>query len=378
MTSFRSLLLTATGTMLVAGASPVLAQKVVPGEKWRNTVSMEAMGMKMPARTTEACVPVGKANEALARPQGNDSQCEMYDVKQAGNRFSGKMRCTGNEPLEGTIESETEGNRIKGRMTMTTRGQSMNMTYDGEKLGQACEAKDWSDYKPPAVAQPKAVDTCAVLAENLKKGSVGDSVVMYVGKDAQCAKHASQKQFCSAVATPAGFLDLSRREKSMAGVQQNRDSAAVQPLTMSAQACGLGSVDALRTRLLGTAEKDANWDFLVTEGNDSTWAMLRQTAQRECTGRSFTSASNPRYLPLCRSYGMALTRGDRESALNAAGVYDTRPAASGSASTAAPVAPATPAAEPAPSDSDKAKSKAKDTLDKGKKALRGLFGGGGN
>lgn len=381
MTAPRNALLAIASAVLVLSTTPALAQKTVPGEKWRNTVSMEAMGMKMPGRTMEACVPVGKANEALARPQDNDSNCEMYDVKQSGNKFSGKMRCTGKQPMEGTIESESDGNRVKGKMSMTTGGQSMNMTYDGEKLGQACEAKDWSDYKAPVVAQPQMPDACAMMADNVRKGNVADTLTMYVGADAQCAKHASRKEFCSAVATPKAFAELSRREKGMASIRENRDNVTVQPLTLSLQACNLGTADAMRTRLLGVAEKDANWDFLVAEGNDATWTMLRQTAQRECSGRSFTSASNPRYLPLCRQYGMALTRGDREAALNAAGVFDSGPQttssapASGSANAAAPAAPAE---EAEPSGTDKAKAKTKDALDKGKKALRGIFGGGGN
>ena len=196
----------------LALSSPSLAQKKVPGEKWRQTISMEASGMKMPGRTLEVCVPVGQAEEALARPPENND-CKLSDVQRAGNKFSANIQCGGQTPMQGRIEQTTEGNRTVGKMQMQMQGMAMNMNFDSTKLGTACEAVDYSNFKPPVAAVPNiaAPDVCASMGEQLKGRGLASSVVMYVGKDAQCGKHASFKTYCSAVQTPAGFEDLAKQ-----------------------------------------------------------------------------------------------------------------------------------------------------------------------
>jgi hypothetical protein len=360
----------------VAIPSVSLAQKKVPGEKWKQTVSIEAAGMKMPARTLEVCVPVGKAEEALARPPDNND-CKMTDVQRSGNKFSGNLHCTGQTPVEGRIEMTTEGNRTVGKMQMQMQGMTMNMNTESTKLGTACEATDYSNFDAAAATQnalkAQGIDLCGQAAERLGKDKreLAGAAAMYAGKDAQCAKHASFKTFCSAVQTPAGFSSLSQVERQTTAMK-DRNNAIGMPLTTSLQSCGLASnpagVDALRAKLLASAEKSGDWDFLVQEGNDATFAMLTTTAKRECAGRSYTNQAAGRYATLCNKYGVDLARGDRAAAQRASGVY-AAPAASAPAS----ATPETPAQE----EQADSKGKARDALDKGKQKLRNIFGGGG-
>jgi len=368
------LALTAAATLLPGIA---LAQKKVPGEKWKVTVSMESAGMSMPARTTEVCAPIGKAEEAMARTDSN-SNCTVYDTQRAGNKFSAKMRCTGETPMEGSMEMVTEGNTMRGTTKMKMQGMEMTMKHDSTKLGTACEALDYSDYKPPVVAAPQAVDTCKMMSDQLASGKLelSQAINVYVGADAQCGKHASMKNYCSAVQTPKGFSSLKQQESAMSSMQGgDKTSPYAIPLTSSLRACGLGTdkaaIDSLKKRLLVVAETNGDWDFLVLEGDDATFAMLTATAKRECSGRSYTSASSSKYTGLCSRYAAGLIRGDRDAVMQAAGRNED--SGSGSAATGAPgSAPGAPAeATPPASTTDKAK----ETLDKGKKALRGLFGG---
>lgn len=127
-----------TALLFVATAS---AQDSTKGEKWRTTVTMETTGMKMPGRTVEVCAPAGNPEEQIARPQQPGAKCETYDMKRTGNRYSAKMRCTGDVPMEGAIESETQGDNVKGRMQMTMKGMTMTMNFDATKLG-SCEYKE--------------------------------------------------------------------------------------------------------------------------------------------------------------------------------------------------------------------------------------------
>ena len=359
-------------------ALPALSQaedKKVPGEKWKQSVQMEMGGMKIPTQNFDVCVPIGKASEALARPPNNAENCALSNAQRSGNKFSADIHCTGKQPMDGHIDSQTDGNHTVTKMQMQAGGMAMVMNMDANKIGTACEATDYSDLKAKvgaaqASAPQQMAQICTQMSDRFTKnpGDLAGAVSLYADKNAQCATHATKKNFCAAAQSPAGFRSLSSQERAMtkSGGEKN---AVTAPLTTALQSCGLGTADALRTKLLATAEKDNNWDFLVAEGNDATYAMLTATAKRECAGRSFTNAPAGRYSELCRKYGVTLARNDRASAQAAAGVVSEAPA-----SAAAPAAVNdAPAGDGA---AEGQKSKSRDTLDKTKKKLKSLFGGG--
>jgi hypothetical protein len=377
---------------VAATALPVFSHaqtKKVPGEKWKQSMSMEMSGMKMPARSFEVCVPVGKAAEALSRPPENNENCVISNARSSGNKFSADMQCTGKMPMEGHIESVMEGNRTITKMQMTAQGMTMVMNMDATKLGTACEAIDYSDMaaKANAAAATQMTNLCSQYADSFAKKprEVAGAAALYADKNGQCATHESKKSYCSAVQTPAGFMSLSNQEKAMSR-QAGQKSVMTTPLTSSLQSCNLGTADALRTRLMATAEKDNDWDFQIAEGGDAKFAALGTVAKRECAGRSFTNQPAGRYSELCRKYGTALARGDRDSALQAAGVVvygagAIAPVGQGASTAVAEPAPAaTGSVEPddEAAAGDEKKSKTREALDKSKKKLKGLFGGGGD
>ena len=334
--------------------------------------------MSMPARTTEVCAPIGKAEEAMARTD-NNSNCTVYDTQRAGNKFSAKMRCTGETPMEGSMEMVTEGNTMRGTTKMKMQGMEMVMKHDSTKLGTACEALDYSDYKPPVVAAPQAVDTCKMMSDQLASGKVelSQAVNIYVGADSQCGKHASMKNYCSAVQTPKGFSSLKQQERAMSAMQGgDKTSPYAIPLTTSLRACGLGTdkaaIDSLKKRLLVVAETNGDWDFLVLEGDDATFTMLTATAKRECSGPQLHQRLQQQVLrplqPLCRRLDTRRSRrgdagcGPLSKILAAVRQPRVRP-------------DRLLARQPKPPPPASTTDKAKETLDKGKKALRGLFGG---
>ncbi len=342
--------------------------------------------MKIPAQNFEVCVPIGKADEALSRPPQNNENCTLTNQQRSGNKFSADLHCTGKTPMEGHIESQMEGNRTITKMQMQAQGMAMTMNMDATKVGTACEATDYSDMAAKATAQAKTqtANICSQFSDRFTKNprELVGAVSLYADKNGQCATHESKKNFCSAVQTPAGFLGLSSQERSMAKSGGDKN-AMTAPLTSSLQSCSLGSPDALRTKLLATAEKENNWDFLVAEGNDATYKVLGETAKRECAGRSFTNAPAGKYSELCRKYGVALARGDRAGAMSAAGVMSDAPSGStrqGKASVAEPESASAGSAEPAsePAEQEQQKSKTREALDKSKKKLKSLFGGGGD
>jgi hypothetical protein len=393
----RASILAASLLGVVLLPAQALAQKKVPGEKWRQTVSMQMAGMSMPARTTEICAPVGKANEALTRPE--DSSCSVYDVKTSGNSYSARMKCTGSDAMEGSIQTVSEGNTMHGTTTMKGKDGEMTMKFDSTRLG-ACEAIDYSDYKPPvakALPPQPARDPDAsckqMAAEFGKPGNELSQVALhYAGPDASCAKSPTRKAYCAAAQTPGGFFSLERGERSMAAALAQatgpeRQSPVYVPLTASLQTCGLAStpaaINTLQQKLLGEAEVAGAWEFLIIDGSEAQFASLVALAKRECSGRSYTNAANARYLRFCGSYGAALVRGDRQRVLEDAGADSdrveaaARPATIATGSTSVTPPPAQDGKSPASDDSkERAKEKAREAVDKGKKLLRGILGGG--
>lgn len=397
-------------------SSSALAQKKVPGETWRHTVSMQAAGFSMPARTSEVCSPVGKIEETIAQQQ--QENCSISNLQQGGNRMSYDFKCTGQDAFEGRFESETSGNTVRGTMTGKTGGESMTMKFETTRVGQSCEALDYSDYKPPVVEAPKMIDHCAQIGDRFDSdnlASIGRALLTpYPRPDGQgvadCTTHASFQRFCSAAQTPAGFASLEYGEWQMRGIRAaNGEDAAARmiraPLTEAVRACGLGTgpsaIAALQKQVLAKAVTERRWGFLLYYGADEQYPVLQAAAQRECSGRSFTNAANRDYGGLCRNYGAALARNDRAGVLEAAGcsveredaargicigatsqgtgavaqLNDSGSAAGAAAGSASGSAQPDGGAKPADAAEKSAADAAKEALDKGKRALRGLFGG---
>lgn len=406
------------GVAFLSLGAIALAQQKVPGEMWRHTVSMEASGFSMPARTTEMCAPVGKPEEAMIRQQ-EGSQCSTSNMKNSGGKTSFDFACTGKSPMSGHFEGENVGNTMRGNMKATAEGMTMNMKFEATKLGKACEAVDYSNYKPPAVAAIAIPDTCQQIADRIdvdQLASAGSALLgQYPTTDgkgmASCKQHAAFKKYCSAVQTPAGFASLDNQQWNMRTVKaeanENEQAKMMRlPLTESLRACGLGTdaagIKSLQARMVDAAKKNGSYGFVFYYAADTEYAAARETAKKECSGRSFTNATNRTYSRLCANYGSALARDDRKGVMEAAGcgqeredtargicigaknegsgsVADTGTSpsspsgAAGSAATGTAAAPAAPSSAEEVAQEEAAK-KGNSTIDKGKKALKGLFG----
>jgi hypothetical protein len=134
----------ATALFAILGAQVVaLADEAPAGEMWQVTMTMEMAGMTMPARTTQVCVPKGKAQEALSRPQGPGmgDNCSIQDSSHDGSHYSAKFMCTGKQPVQGTVETVFDGDHAKTTMSLQINGQTMTMKNDSQKVGTACTPK---------------------------------------------------------------------------------------------------------------------------------------------------------------------------------------------------------------------------------------------
>lgn len=370
------------------GAAPPAPK--VPGEKWRQSFSMQMQGMRMPQQTLEYCVPVGKAQERALMPPDDKQKCEVYDVRTSGNRTTAKMRCNGPEPMTAEMDVTSEPDHIFGTNRMKSAEGEMVMTFDSRKLG-SCMADDPKTLEQNARVQreealrgprEEQLQACRDNARGLvgKPGDAAAVSTVILGTPA-CRGTDSFKTYCNVVQTHEGFRSLDYAERPVADQPLDPEFANnpmalanLRPLTASVEACGLGkdkaAVTALKTRLLGSAEAANAWPFLADYGDDAMWTKLRGLVRQHCSGRAFTTATDARYQGLCQQYGEVLSRNERRPAegqanpLNAA-MAPTTTTPSG-----------TPAAEPATGQPEQAggKQAAKEAVETGKKILRGLFG----
>lgn len=267
-----------TAMIVIACGSAAAAGATVPGERWQHKMSMQMGGMTMAMPGGEVCAPVGQAAQELAKP---DKNCKLSNVRQSGNRFSADVKCTGKEPMEGTMEMTTGPDFMTGKMSIRSDDGEMTMVTESRKLG-ACQAVDTGAMVAQAEAQAQKgkqmaaqaeAQMCASDAFRLKSdpGKTGTAALMFLGAQAPCAGKPLPAEFCSAVQSRGGFSSITQLEKAQPGV-----------VGRSLEACKLGTgkpaVDALRAKLITSAEADGDGDYLVANAP----ARARELAKSQC------------------------------------------------------------------------------------------------
>lgn len=272
-----------------AVASLASAQGVTPGEKWRVKSTMQMSGMSMPGQTMEICKPA----DDNAVPMKTDDNCQVYDVKRSGNTQSFKMRCTGEEAMEGSAEiTYVSPERYQGKMLMNMRGETMTMAYEGQKLPGTCDAGAMKREveRMQADAQRQQSQYENAMAETCRKSAAEASPLMLTG---QCKDPADVKTFCSNARTHdhfAGFAKADRQASPEANFPGSR------PLAEAAKLCGF-QVEVERKRLCDSAEANGKLTFIASECP----AQAQALAQTHCAGRSYTTIGE-RYRNFCAEF----------------------------------------------------------------------------
>ena len=310
---WKVLLLTCAGTSLA------MAQNI-QGEKWKITSSVQMGGMSMPGMSSEICKQPGDDSV----PVKTDDNCSVYDINRVGNVQSFKMRCTGKDAMEGSGQFTYLGaDRYQGKMQVTTQGETMNMSYEGQKLGKCDGAEiNLQGKKMEAEAKRQMANAEKVQQEQCHNiAAEGTAPTMMT---TLCKDPADVRTFCAAAQTHDKFRVMAEMERDSNG--------STASLSEAAQLCAF-SVDTKRVQLCGSAEQSDNFKFIVSQCP----VQGQRLAAAQCAGRTYTSM-NARYRDFCSSYASTSARNDADAA-----------------------ADATPA------------GKAKGLLNKSKKALGGIF-----
>ncbi len=109
-------------------------------DQWEIASKMDMPGipMSIPAQVVRICVGKNGKDEDFIPKQNN---CKMVDSKRAGNKFTYRMECSGSDPstMDGEVTFGTGAYEGKMKLIMTKTKESMQMTYQGQRVG-ACNA----------------------------------------------------------------------------------------------------------------------------------------------------------------------------------------------------------------------------------------------
>ncbi|SPE30349.1 exported hypothetical protein [Burkholderiales bacterium] len=349
--------------VLVASAGAVSAFAAEAGDRWRVTSSMTMGSMAMPAHTAEVCA----ARRPDAAPVKADSNCQVSDVQRVGNRQTLKMHCSGNPPVDSTMEIVYDRpDHYRGQMSMSAAQGPMVVTMEGEKLAGDCDPGAQQRQAQAAGTQMNAQNQQAMKAGCSDSASKLEYAA-FLGPMAMCKDADSVKAYCEQMRTHEGFLKLATREQdddpNLKNVPASLRASMVHPLTGSASLCAI-ELPPLRAQLCASAESKRQFAFLAGQCPVESRAL----AQRECSGRDQTTVTLGPYREFCGRYASEQARG-ATGATNAATTASSAHPPPG----AKPASSDVPKQDDAASATDKAKDAATDALNKGTQMLKGLF-----
>jgi hypothetical protein len=264
------------GLMGVFVSLPVAA---APGEMWEITSKMEmdGMPMAMPAQTSQACLPKDKKPDSMV-PKNESSDCKMTEHKQAGNKMTFKMVCTGKDPMTGSGEITNSGSSYSGKMHITGKvdGESMDMkqSFSGKKLG-SCEYTPVKDTSKEQIAE-----ACRKAMDNLE-------YPLFTMDGAMCQPR--KAEFCGRVKKLSGEMSDPDRYLEVTEKQYNWKEAA--------NACGQDT-SAVMAKACKTAVDKKRYQFIGNHCEAEATALGPQL----CEGRSYTSVMSGEQGAICHKY----------------------------------------------------------------------------
>lgn len=334
-----------------------------PGYFWEIGMEMEGMPFAMPRQ--KVCTPKDSKEPPVS---ADNDECRILEKKINGNRFHWKAECK-DGTMVGDITSTPTS--YSGSMKMSTRtGENMSMKMSGKRLGP-CDYKDRSGEFVALQKQSVAGMT------KLCQGALEDMQGQMLAE--QCPKE--RAIFCQRFATPEGY-DKATRHLTPDLLEDDKLGAPV-----LARMCKLNH-DNLLPKLCGNAVTGRNFGFVSRHCPDAQEKLCAPAVEagkfnyvgahcpserdalirKHCEGRRFSSEIEPRFAEFCNqaaNNGEWLADGSQGSenttaAAASAATSDSSRAASDDASAA--------------SSSSSARDPVADSVQKGFKQLKGLFG----
>lgn len=274
------------------------------GEYWEITAKMEMPGMPfaMPAQTSKVCIPKGGEGDP-ERTQGKDRKCTFKDVQHSGNTVKFKGTCDNGRGDTMNMIGETthDSNSFKTKMQMSSgnRGQSMNMSSNGKRVGGSCdteeivrkaEAQAEESKQQVAAIEARQKDALGQMCDNPREADLRKAAY-YAGPKPVCS---NKKEYCQAIRDKAGrevstFNDLSTQEKmrqryAAQGVKKTEETSII-------KICGLDMPSLGKSVCKNSLHKGPQ-DFMDENCSPAQAKEYREFArkQQDCEGRGYTSS----------------------------------------------------------------------------------------
>ncbi len=251
-----------------------------PGEYWEITSKMEMPGMKysMPAQTHKVCVPKGEERNPKSTQQDKESNCEMIDLKNSGNKTSWKMKCVRKgDTMFMDGESTHERDSYSGKMHMTGksggRDMEMTQTYSGKRIGGACDT----------------MEVVNKVCDDIERGkSLLASADAVLGPKAPCA--AKKDALCSNARNRLADQDISVVFGAYGEIERHDKGRK----TSIADACGL-NLEAVRASTCAKFKNESSIlkaaTYCPAEAKAYKEKNREASNKRNCEGRGYTSRS---------------------------------------------------------------------------------------
>jgi len=330
-------------SMLYMACAVGAAALAAPGEYWEISTKMEMAGMPfaMPATTSKVCM--AKGNEKDPKYTA-DKECQVTDVKHAGNTTSWKVRCDRKgEVINGSGEMTGTPDKSDGtiRMNGVSGGQRIDMTqtYSSRRIGGACDTEEQVNKIKGQVCDTTGFGTAQWIS----------SANLYLEGDTCPGK---KEPLCAAVRRDAprdaGIYNL------LVNMEKNNGGLVT-------RACGL-NMEATTRAICKTV--NSNTVSSLAQHCPAEVKAYREEARRKaCEGRSYTGKED---LSKCLAGG----RGDGAGA--GAGAMSDDSAGFGAARSSRGNVGG--AVEPQPAEKPAAPANPAGAVMDGAKKLKGLFG----
>jgi len=128
--------LAAVAAALLATSVNAAGAGAQPG-MWEYSIKTEMPGMPfaMPAVTTQQCLKPEDAKQGAIYKE-EKSECKLENLKQAGNKTSYDVVCTGDHPTKAHYDFTVSAAAMEGKGTMDMGGgQSMTQNFTGKRVG---------------------------------------------------------------------------------------------------------------------------------------------------------------------------------------------------------------------------------------------------
>lgn len=310
-------------------------------ELWEMTTKMDMMGMSMPGATQKTCMKKESGYQPGKSEQNKN--CEMVDVKVSGNTTKWKMRCTGENAMEGSGEMTRTADTMNGTVKMTMKSGEMVQVISGKRVGtcnyetEGPQAQGNAQMKQfQANMDNSRAGMCKdALAHNTYSAFLTDdpentAVVACTGKTSAKEKQACERMFSCAEMKPQmcnklssdmrnadGFVRIAGNEKALKLIKECKlqvcnslpgdlgSDDGYLKITENKGArklineCG-PQFEKVTREFCGKQLKSKNYEHLSKHCP----AESQEMAKKHCQdfGRDYTSDHDSEYAPICFKY----------------------------------------------------------------------------